>query len=86
MDLFIKKVPKVVKTLISREAVDNRRSINQEAIALLEEALMQRSNTTGSRRRQMQAVLEAYVDGPRPVVPAAVPHLSDPASDATASA
>ena len=38
VDLFIKKVPQVVKELISREATQNRRSINQEAIALLEEA------------------------------------------------
>ena len=41
VDLFLKKVPQVVKALIEREAAENRRSVNQEAIALLEEALLQ---------------------------------------------
>ena len=60
VDLFIKKVPYVVKKLISREAFDNRRSINQETIALLEEALVQRAAGSGKRRRQVEALLEHY--------------------------
>ena len=62
VDLFIKKMPNVVKELISREAFDNRRSINQEAIALLEEALLHRVNGGGSRRKQIEALLGDYAD------------------------
>jgi hypothetical protein len=57
VDLFIKKMPHVVKELISREAFDNRRSINQEAIALLEEALVNRVGAAGAKRKHMEAVL-----------------------------
>lgn len=72
VDLFIKKMPHVVKELISREAFDNRRSINQEAIALLEEALLQRVGTAGSKRKRTQALLEDYVDsGASPLDPSA---------------
>jgi hypothetical protein len=57
VDLFIKKMPHVVKELISREAFDNRRSINQEAIALLEEALVNRVGAAGTKRTQIEALL-----------------------------
>ena len=60
VDLFIKKVPQVVKELISREATQNRRSINQEAIALLEEALLHRVDTGEHRRPDPRALLEGY--------------------------
>lgn len=62
VDLFIKKMPHVVKELISREAFDNRRSINQEAIALLEEALVHRVGSPGAKRKHMEALLEGYAD------------------------
>lgn len=62
VDLFIKKMPHVVKELISREAFDNRRSVNQEAIALLEEALLSRVGSNGSRRKQIEARLVGYAD------------------------
>lgn len=62
VDLFIKKMPHVVKELISREAFDNRRSINQEAIALLEEALLSRVGTVTSKRKQIEALLGGYID------------------------
>ena len=62
VDLFIKKMPQVIKELISREAFDNRRSVNQEAIALLEEALVHRVGSTGSKRKQIEALLEDYAD------------------------
>ena len=58
VDLFIKKMPQVLKDLISREAANNRRSINQEAIALLEEALLQRVGSPDHRRRSARAILE----------------------------
>jgi Arc-like DNA binding domain len=72
VDLFIKKMPHVVKELISREAFDNRRSINQEAIALLEEALLSRVQSPGSRRKQIEAALVGYADS-RPGALSAVP-------------
>ena len=56
VDLFIKKMPHVVKELISREAFGNRRSINQEAIALLEEALLSRVGSTAPKRKQVQRI------------------------------
>ncbi len=62
VDLFIKKMPQVVKELISREAFDNRRSVNQEAIALLEEALVHRVGSTNTKRKQIQALLVGYAD------------------------
>ncbi|MBL0726177.1 Arc family DNA-binding protein [Piscinibacter sp. HJYY11] len=70
VDLFIKKMPHVVKELITREAFDNRRSVNQEAIALLEEALLQRVGAAGFRRKRMEALLEDYVDSGTTPLPA----------------
>jgi hypothetical protein len=58
-DLFLKKIPAGVKELIAREAAIHRRSINQEAIVLLEEALAQRARCS-SRRHEIQQVLAAY--------------------------
>ena len=65
VQLFIKKLPDVIKELISREALDNRRSINQEAIALLEEALVNRVGSLGEKRRSAQVMLEDYAARPR---------------------
>jgi hypothetical protein len=62
VDLFIKKMPQVVKELISREAFDNRRSINQETIALLEEALVNRVGAASGKRKQIEALLSDYAD------------------------
>jgi plasmid stability protein len=66
VDLFIKNVPQVVKELISREAVDHRRSINQEAIALLEEALAFRTRSPEVRRSELNQLLEALAGLPHP--------------------
>jgi hypothetical protein len=66
VDLFIKKIPLVVKELISREASDHRRSINQEAIALLEEALALRAGAAEWRRSELQPLLQAYSNSPSP--------------------
>jgi hypothetical protein len=60
VDLFIKKLPEIVKELIGQEALDNRRSINQETIALLEEALMGRVGAAGKPRRSVRNQLEDY--------------------------
>lgn len=84
VDLFIKKLPFVVKELISREAFDNRRSINQEAIALLEEALIQRVGAPIAKRKQMEALLEGYA-GAAAGEPVAVPEPPRPAPSAPMS-
>lgn len=68
VDLFIKKMPSAVKKLIVREAFDNRRSVNQEAIALLEEALVCRVESTGRKRSQVEAMFERFAEArPGPV-------------------
>lgn len=73
VDLFIKKMPQVVKELISREAFENRRSLNQEAIALLEEALLTRVGAATSTRKQIEARLEEYANsGPGTLSPSSM--------------
>lgn len=59
-DLFIKKIPNNVKELIAREAEVHRRSINQEAIVLLEEALAARLHGTRSSRQEVREILAHY--------------------------
>jgi hypothetical protein len=59
-DLFIKRVPLVIKDLVAREATQNHRSVNQEAIALLEEALLHRVEANHARRRSALATLASY--------------------------
>lgn len=82
VDLFIKKMPQVVKELISREAFDNRRSVNQEAIALLEEALVHRVGSVGIKRKQIEALLEGYADSPRGLHPSGSATVPGPAQGA----
>ena len=75
-DLFIKRVPHVIKELIAREAAQNHRSVNQEAIALLEEALLHRVESNQRGRRGALATLTHYAAGaqaalkPQPVAAA----------------
>jgi hypothetical protein len=59
-ELQLKKVPDTVKTLIAREASLHRRSINQEAIVLLEEALAARARRGQSSRVEIEQVLAQY--------------------------
>lgn len=59
-DLFIKRMPLVIKELIAREAAQNHRSVNQEAIALLEEALLHRVEAQHTHRRNALATLTSY--------------------------
>ena len=61
-DLFIKRVPHVIKELIGREAELNHRSINQEAIAVLEEALLHRVEVSGAVRRSPLQTLASYAE------------------------
>ena len=59
-ELFIKRIPKVIKELIAREALQNHRSVNQEALALLEEALLNRVEAQHGRARNALALLTSY--------------------------
>lgn len=59
-DLQLKKVPATVKALIEREASTHRRSINQEAIVLLEEALMARAKAQHPDRAEIGRILSCY--------------------------
>lgn len=59
-DLFIKKLPGEVKELIAREAELHRRSVNQEAIVLLEEALAARLRAVRSTRHEVREILAHY--------------------------
>lgn len=78
-DLFIKRVPLVIKDLVAREAAQNHRSVNQEAIALLEEALLHRVEANHARRRSALATLASYAAeadgaaGTRPLTAHATP-------------
>ena len=58
--MFIKRRPLVIKELITREAAQNHRSVNQEAIALLEEALLHRVEAQHTHRRNALATLTSY--------------------------
>lgn len=73
VDLFIKRMPQAIKDLISREAANNRRSVNQEAIALLEEALLQRVGSPDHRRLSARAILEGLAT----TAPAAETRVAD---------
>lgn len=61
-DLFIKRIPKVIKELVAREAQQNHRSVNQEALALLEEALLNRVEAQHGRARNALAMLTSYAN------------------------
>lgn len=77
-DLFVKRVPSVIKELIAREATQNHRSVNQEAIALLEEALLHRIEVNHARRRSALATLASYAQAQGSVLPADAPPPSLP--------
>jgi plasmid stability protein len=59
-ELQLKKVPDSVKTLIARQAQLHRRSINQEAIVLLEEALAARERRGPVSRGDIADILKRY--------------------------
>lgn len=65
-DLALKKIPARVKELIVREAQSHRRSINQEAIVLLEEALEKRmAKPQRGKQEEVQAILDHYAALPK---------------------
>ena len=59
-ELQLKKVPDTVKALIAREASTHRRSINQEAIVLLEEALVARAKAQHPDRDEIDRILSRF--------------------------
>ncbi|MDE2617387.1 MAG: Arc family DNA-binding protein [Burkholderiales bacterium] len=59
-DLQLKKVPARIKSLITREATVHHRSMNQEAIALLEEALLARAQRQTPTRDEIDEILDRY--------------------------
>jgi hypothetical protein len=59
-ELQLKKVPAIVKALITREASVHRRSINQEAIVLLEEALLARAKAQHQSRDEVDEILNRF--------------------------
>lgn len=60
VELQLKKVPDTVKALITREASTHRRSINQEAIVLLEEALLARAKARYPHREEIDEILRRF--------------------------
>jgi hypothetical protein len=58
--LQLKKVPAHIKSLIDREAGLHRRSINQETIVLLEEALLARARLQTPSQQDVQDILNRY--------------------------
>lgn len=72
-DLFIKKIPHVIKELIAREAERHHRSVNQESIALLEEALLQRMESRRESRASALDTLARYAAQAGSRDPAGVP-------------
>ncbi len=63
-ELQIKKVPMHIKSLIGREAGLHRRSINQETIVLLEEALLARARSQTPSRDDIDDILKRYAELP----------------------
>lgn len=70
-ELQLKKVPAVVKELITREANVHRRSISDEAIILLEEALLARAKTQHASLDEVDEILNRFdklpTTDPRPM-------------------
>lgn len=63
-ELQLKKVPMHIKSLIGREAGLHRRSINQETIVLLEEALLARARSQTPSRDDIDDILRRYAELP----------------------
>lgn len=80
-DLFIKRVPHVIKELIGRAAAEHHRSVNQETIALLEEALLHRVESNQVRRNALATLTHYAAEGQ-----AAVARHSSPARTAASGA
>ena len=58
--LQLKGVPVRLKSLIQREADGHRRTLTQEAIVLLEEAVLARALSTRQTRDEIDNILDRY--------------------------
>jgi hypothetical protein len=58
--LQLKGVPVRLKSLIQREADGHRRTLTQEAIVLLEEAVLARALSTRQTRDEIDDILDRY--------------------------
>lgn len=58
--LQLKGVPVGLKSLIQREADGHRRTLTQEAIVLLEEAVLARASSTRQTRDEIDDILDRY--------------------------
>lgn len=58
--LQLKDFPPQLKTLIKREADTHRRSLTQEAIVLLEEAVASRASVALNPRDEIAKILDRY--------------------------
>ena len=58
--LQLKGVPVRLKSLIQREADGHRRTLRQEAIVLLEEAVLARASSTRQTRDEIYDILDRY--------------------------
>ena len=59
-ELQLKKIPATVTSLIAQEASRHRRSIEQEALLLLEEALLARAHARDPDRVEIDAILRRF--------------------------
>ena len=62
--LQLKDFPPQLRTLIKREADSHRRSLTQEAIVLMEEALATRAAATLKPRDEIAKILDRYAKLP----------------------
>jgi hypothetical protein len=58
--LQLKDFPTQLKTLIKREANSHRRTLTQEAIVLLEEAVVARASSQLNTREEIAMILDRY--------------------------
>jgi hypothetical protein len=69
--LQLKGVPVQLKNLIKREADNHRRTLTQEAIVLLEEAVLARAKSQIQTRDEIDQILDRYeklnTKDPRPM-------------------
>lgn len=58
--LQLKGFPQNLRAVIKREADDHRRTLTQEAIVLLEEAVLARASSRVPRRDEINRILDSY--------------------------
>lgn len=59
-EMNLENIPVKIRALVGHEATRHRRSISQEIIALLEEALIARGQRTGTKRDGIDEILQHF--------------------------